>query len=273
MGCNGLFMVSLIQHVWVDGAFDAAEFLVHKFSVTEIESQHLIQIGAVYRNKKRLVASSPLFSGDYLRVHLNPKRFQVPLPLSKFLIFENEDYAVLNKPRGVPIHATVDNAVENAIAQLTREKGIPFFVTHRLDVETEGLVILAKNKTFQKQFNEKLLQRKVRKQYIAVTEQKIEPGRYLHYQKPSERAPKEIVSEFRKDYLACDLKILSSEAKENNFFETKIELITGRTHQIRCQLAFLGSPLVGDSLYGSRFPGPYQLKATSLSFDLFSHTI
>lgn len=218
------------------------------------DSLFLLNLGAIYLNHERLLAKTiAIEKGAYLRVHSQPRRFKRALlqwPSAK--IFENDDFLVVNKPSGLPVHSTVDNVQENLVAMLSAEIEHELFVTHRLDVPTSGLIVFAKTKDFQKKFNLYLMQRKVQKIYRALVHGEYDGPRVLkHYMEPSPRAPKNVVKNQTAGWAACELRIQDVESTGDGNCELMIELITGRTHQIRAQLSCEGFPVVGDRAYGS----------------------
>jgi len=188
---------------------------------------------------------------------------------------------------------------------IAKELNHEIHVTHRLDVGTSGLLILAKNKKFQSELNQIFMQSSrqllepgsstkhkifmtesvtlnantdqkresdflFEKKYRALVyntpalqELLLSGNELVHFMEPSPRAPKKVSREKNSDWQICRLKILSARKiekivlandtdKQNcELVELEIELLTGRTHQIRVQLADLGSPVVGDEMYGN----------------------
>jgi len=254
------------------------EHLTSELSQTEPKDlKALVELGAVYVNKERVRnLNFPVTKNDIIRVHLEPKRYDLKRE-SIQAVFENENFVILDKPSGLPMHATLDNAVENLAAAFSSK----LFVTHRLDVPTSGLVVLAKTKNYQKIFNDLLAQRKIEKHYQALTLKSVALGVKRHFMIVDERAPKTILTEKEKesDSRKCDeclLEILSCDPVQFNLqtpiptfaagFNVKIKLMTGRTHQIRAQLAALGSPLVGDEMYGGMKAKFFGLHACGIEF-------
>ena len=154
------------------------------------------------------------------------------------------------------VHSTEDNLTENVLFQLRLNLKQELWVTHRLDTAVSGLMVLAKTERFQREFNHLIKQRKVFKHYRALVEKRPQPGRIRHFMSPEEKLPKKLTLEPQSGWLECILEILtvtpwkSEDGKE--FWELEIELHTGRTHQIRAQLAWSGSPILGDKMYRGR---------------------
>ncbi len=196
------------------------------------------------------------------------------------IIFENQDLAVVNKPAGMVIHpspghnsGTLVNAALGYFSELAGIGGEERpGIVHRLDKDTSGLIVVAKNDRSHHWLQEQFKSRKVKKTYLALVDGKpptpagrVETpiGRNTTHRKlmavvPLEKG-REAVSEFR--------------TLENFPTHTLLEIhpLTGRTHQIRVHLAFLGCPVTADRVYGKRkssvelgrhFLHAYQLQIT-----------
>lgn len=239
-----------IAHFVAKAPTTLLECLKHHFKLSQAESHELLKLGAVYHNKRRLFEDTPLAPSSYLRIHLKPKRFLVSgINWNKTILFDERDFLVANKPHGIPVHAMVDNNVDNLLFQLRQVTGLNLLVTHRLDVPVGGLVLLAKNPRFQTWFNRLLAEGRVQKFYEAQVAGEIPLGLMVHYMQKTERAPKRVSREPREGWDKCELKVLSSHSGN-----LSLQLLTGRTHQIRAQLSEAGSPILGDKLYGSKLP-------------------
>lgn len=236
-----------------------------KYSIEE-----LLRLGCFYINQKRVsdgqfFQNIPLHSGDIVRIHTNPKRFpkalEVQQDFSKLLIKETPDFILLNKPAGIPTHETLDNKIENLFYEALLFFNRPLYLTSRLDCDTQGLILFAKTKKFQQEWNTKLQAGQIKKIYLATSAHKIPEGVYTHYMLKSKRCPKKLFDSPLPNTLQCQLKVLSvsdnlnfhhGDKQTKIIYHHKVLLITGRTHQIRAQFQHLGAPLIGDSIYGDK---------------------
>lgn len=229
------------------------ESIAAQLPLNEVEIKNLIDFGAIYLQGQRCLVNKQVLKGSYLRVHQRPRRFPVEeFNFANALVFENQDLLVVNKPSGLPVHPTVDNIQENLVHLIQGQSGKKVFVTHRLDVATSGLILFAKNKESQAQINSCFSRSQVKKLYRALVHGSgLRTGEILHYMQPSPRAPKTLSACEQEGWQMCKLKILECQEISSQYSELIIELLTGRTHQIRAQMSYLGFPVVGDQAYGS----------------------
>ncbi|GKV16052.1 hypothetical protein SLEP1_g26759 [Rubroshorea leprosula] len=211
--------------------------------------------------------------GTYLRVHVHPKRFPrcYEIDWKSRIIAVTDSYVVLDKPAGTSVGGTTDNIEESCATFATRALGFltPLKTTHQIDNCSEGCVVLARTKEYCSIFHKKIRDKKVKKLYLALAAAPLPIGIITHYMRPINMAPRLVSEDFVKGWYLCQLEVM--ECKEipwpdslleekysiedfgwptKNFaYECKINLLTGRTHQIRAQLAACGAPIVGDSMY------------------------
>jgi 23S rRNA-/tRNA-specific pseudouridylate synthase len=244
--------VGLVTHVQPPVAMKLSEL----FKRVEFENfEFLLEIGSIYVDEKRVFTDLEVLPNSLVRIHRNPKRHPIKNIDWKSLIVENnEDFVVINKPYGVPTHPTVDNSRENVLWQLSQSLNHDLLITHRLDAETTGLLLFAKNKQFQNVFNYLISNKMVQKKYRALTLRKPEEKKYIHYIKPDKFVPKLVSAEPIEGWQTCELIVekINDVTLPNGVagFESIIQLITGRTHQIRAQFTGINCPLFGDVLYG-----------------------
>lgn len=196
-------------------------------------------------------------ANDLIRVHLEPKRF-LPSRLSLIRILENQpDWLCIFKPAGVPSHETLDNQIENAKSYTEKLVDQPLWGLGRLDVGTSGLLLFAKSPKVAQVFNLDVLP-KAEKIYQAhcPLSPSLNPGIWIDWMKKEKRSPRHLADTQDAEFtIRCELEVLSVQ-KNESAQKLKIKLITGRTHQIRAQMAKRGTPILGDALYGSREKPP-----------------
>lgn len=179
------------------------------------------------------------------------------------IIFENGDLIVVNKPAGMVVHPAAGHdsgTLVNAVLGYDPDmEGIggeerPGLV-HRLDKDTSGLIVLAKNERAHNWLQEQFRLRKVEKTYLALVDGRppTPSGRVEASigRDPSHRKKMAIVQPGKGREAVSEYKTLES-FKQHTLLE--FHPLTGRTHQIRLHCKFLGCPIVGDSVYGKRTP-------------------
>ena len=159
--------------------------------------------------------------------------------LKKNFIFECEDYCILNKPYGYASQG--GSKVKKNVIDILNFNSKNYFTVHRLDKETAGVMIIAKNRFYAKKFSEMFKLREIKKKYLVIVNGKIKKNKGELYTKDDLNG-KEIISKLYFEVIS----------KRNNFSYLEINLITGRKHQIRKQLSEIGHPVVGDTKYGDK---------------------
>lgn len=175
------------------------------------------------------------------------------MQISDLILEKNNQYIAFNKPGNMPVQEdkTEDKSLAN-IASAYAKKTV--FVVHRIDRPASGVVVFAKTKGAVQHMNEQLRNRSVKKIYLAIVKNKPEKeaDNLVHFLLKNQKSNKtSIVTEDKKGAKRAELKYKVIN-KSDNYFLLEIELITGRHHQIRAQLAAIGCPIKGDVKYGAR---------------------
>ena len=227
----------------------------------------LIRKKDIRLNGKRCKGDEFLKEGDTLRIFAKEEFFAKPevshpaeLPPPEIL-FENPDILVAYKPSGICSHGK-GSLLEQIQSDLYRrgiyhpeaEQTFAPSLCNRIDRNTEGLVIAAKNAAALRCMNAAIRDRKVRKQYLAVCTSPLPHAAdtCTAYLKKEEHSRHAMVRDSAPDSswkrIVTEYKVMASSGK---LHLVKVTLHTGRTHQIRAHLAFLGAPLLGDPRYST----------------------
>ena len=236
--------------------------LLQEFSRARI--QGLIADGFVEVNGQAAKkAGQTLESGATVMVRIPPPAptdlVAENIPLD--ILFENDDLLVVNKPAGMVVHPAAGHAsgtLVNAVLGYEPElEGIGGEerpgVVHRLDKDTSGLILLAKNERAHRWLQDQFSLRTVEKTYLALVDGKppTPSGRVEAHigRDPSHRKRMAIVPESRGRESVSEYRTVET---FKNHTLLKFHPLTGRTHQIRLHCAFLGCPIVGDEIYGRK---------------------
>ncbi len=173
-------------------------------------------------------------------------------PIGDWVILKNNQFIAFNKPAGIAVQP--DKTGDMTLLQLaeiyTKSK---LFLVHRLDRPATGIVVFAKTKTMVGSLGDQFKERTVRKTYLAVVKD-LPPekeGTLRHFLQKNEKANRSGVTEDEAlgDLSEMRYRLLGS---SENYHLLEVQLITGRHHQIRAQLAAIGCPIKGDVKYGAR---------------------
>lgn len=241
-----------IKHLKSLGFMTLSQLLEGALQLEPSRVVELFRLGSIFVNKVRVFENCEIAPDDYIRAHILPRRYPVnDVVWQNRIEFENENFIIVDKPSGVPVHPTLDNATENVAAQMSILKGQKVFVTQRLDVGTEGIFLLAKTPEYQAHYNRQLQLGQIEKFYRALVSVPVVPQKYVHFMEPGDRAPRRVRTEDGGNWARCEMIINDCKPSltHEGCFQLEIELLTGRTHQIRAQLQEIGAPIVGDSLY------------------------
>ncbi|MBR4072743.1 MAG: RluA family pseudouridine synthase [Clostridia bacterium] len=172
------------------------------------------------------------------------------------ILFEDKDIAVCVKPYGIVSQSSPDG--KDMVSLLSEQLNCEIFPVHRLDRETGGVMVYAKNQKAAAVLSNDISNRKIHKEYIALvhndyTSEKGELKDLLYRDK--NRNKSYVVNRQRKGVKEAILnytKIKTADSPYGIVSLIKVELVTGRTHQIRVQFSSRGYPLVGDRRYGAK---------------------
>jgi 23S rRNA pseudouridine1911/1915/1917 synthase len=236
--------------------------------VSRTLGRKLIGSGAVYVNSSRCHKNGKILrmgdrvslvqSEEARRAALAPRtEFEIT---AKHILFEDDHWLVLNKPPGLPTHATVDTSrhhlvrAAEAYLEKSQPKGPYVGVHHRLDKDTSGVILFSKSKEANGPLAKAFQERAMEKTYLAICKGPSVGERTIKsYMGPSPRN-KRIQSSLPKGGKFAETKIRTLEERKGLFL-VEAKPTTGRMHQIRVHLSECGMPILGDTVYGGA-PGP-----------------
>lgn len=225
------------------------------------QANEAIKNGNILVNGKAVKAKYSVKEGDLVTYDLpEPEVLEYEaedIPLD--IVYENDDVAVVNKPQGMVVHPSVGhtsgtlvNALMYHIHDLSSINGVvrPGIV-HRIDKDTSGLLMIAKNDRSHQALAEELKDKKSLRKYLAIVHGNISNDRGV-IEAPigrSEKDRKKQAVTAKGKPAVTHFKVLE---RFGNYTLVELTLETGRTHQIRVHMAYIGHPVAGDPLYGPR---------------------
>lgn len=251
------------------------EVLKIEFSMSDRLLLKLKKSQKISLNGELIYVHHSIQQGDVIQCDLeydedNSNIVPTPLPLS--ILYEDDGYLVIDKPAGIPVHPSCDHytdSLSNRVRHYFDKIGLKKKIrpVNRLDKDTSGLVIFAKNEYIQECLVKQMKLKEFVKKYIAIVNGHLENKKGT-IQAPIARKENSIIERCvntNGDTAITHYQVLSQEQIQKlfhvenynetiNFDIVECTLETGRTHQIRVHMAHIGHSLLGDTLYGTSSP-------------------
>lgn len=240
------------------------KYLTETLQVSRAHAQKMIDKELVLINDQIIKSNHILKKNDIIKIDelffikdesLKYVRPNVDMPLN--IIYEDNYLAIINKPNDTVVHIapghtedTIVNALKHYYAnQLANNESIRPGIVHRIDKDTTGIIVVAKSDETLTKLQEQFQGHTIVRKYHAIVHGRIEKDKLL-IDLPIKRDPKN----YKKMIIAHDGKraktVLNVLERYKNHTYVELELMTGRTHQIRVHLNYLKYPIVGDNIYG-----------------------
>lgn len=203
--------------------------------------------------------------GDLISIRLPKETSDFPaedIPID--VLFEDDDLLIINKQPGIIVHPTKGHpyhTIANGLMKYMQDTGQEFKVrfANRIDMDTSGIVICAKNANCQDSISNQMKGQDVVKKYVAIVHGRVEDDCVINLPvgRPDEVSIRRCVMEEGKDATTI-VKVLEA---FDDYSLLELTIMTGRTHQIRVHLSHIGHPIIGDALYEGEAPGLIERQA------------
>ena len=248
-----------LEYTVIDNKYkNINQILQNELNLSNRLLHKVISNNLVLLNNKNVDTRSSVSVGDYIKVDLNYEENSdnvVPTQIKLDIVYEDDWLLIINKPAGIAVHPSIlhfDTTLSNGVKFYFNEIGLKKKIrpVNRLDLNTSGLIIFAKNEYIQESLIQQMDNHIFQKEYFAVVSGILEIKNGT-INLPIGRKENSII-----ERCVCTNGQPSTTnytvIKEfNNMSLVKCNLQTGRTHQIRVHFSSIGHPLIGDSLYGS----------------------
>ena len=243
-----------------DGGKRADVFLSEHFEVTRTAAARLLEEGSALVNDSVSAKNRKLKAGDTVSLELPPVKETETLPenIPLTIVYEDDDIAVIDKPKGMVVHPAAGNESGTLVNALLYHMGERLSgiggerrpgIVHRIDKDTSGLLVVAKNDFAHTVLSEGLKTHSIDREYMAVAIGNFkEDGGTVN--KPIDRSPRDrkkmaVVAGGREA-----ITHFTVAERFSGYTLLALKLETGRTHQIRVHMSSIGHPLLGDEVYG-----------------------
>ena len=260
------------------------EILYDHFNFSRKSLTKVKNAKGIYLNGEPVYVTQRAYEGDMIQIYVleETSEFIEPQSIPLDIVYEDQDIVVVNKPSGIVVHPTKshpDGTLANGLLYYWQMKGqsFRFRPVHRLDKDTSGLLVIAKNQYAHHKLALQLFDRSLKRIYRAIVhgyvneEKGIIDGPII---KDPDHATRRMV-EIRPDSEAkTAITFYRTVERFSDSSLVELQLETGRTHQIRVHMSWIGHPLIGDELYGGKTGNGYLNRQALHAYQLnFYHPI
>lgn len=232
------------------------EIMIENLNFSRRLSKKLELNNKLFVNEKVTRLNRGVFKGDTLSIEFDEDEDEynaVDIPID--IVYEDNDLLVVNKPPYIVVHPTKshqDNTIANGVAYYFKQQDIKRKVrfVNRLDMNTSGIVIIAKHPYAHNELANQMKSNTVDKYYYAIVEGTVKEDSGTINEPIARLNPDDILRVVHPSGKEC-ITYYTVEKRFNNMSLVKLKLETGRTHQIRVHMKYIGHPILGDALYGN----------------------
>ncbi|MFV9511108.1 RluA family pseudouridine synthase [Tepidibacillus sp. LV47] len=238
------------------------EILLKHYQFSRKSLSRVKNTKGIYLNREPVYVTVRVHRGDLLEIFvpIETSEYISPEPVDFEIIYEDQDIVVVNKPAGIVVHPTKSHpnqTLANGLVHHWKLKGeqFRFRPVHRLDKNTSGLLVIAKNQYAHHKLSLQLQDRTLKRTYRAIVHGYVAEDKGI-VDAPIMKDPDHPLRRMVVTDLHPDAKPAITYYKVIERFSDatliELQLATGRTHQIRVHMSYIGHPLVGDELYGGK---------------------
>lgn len=242
-----------------DTFYNVRDVLKNYFYISSRLMLTLKKNNLIFLNSKTVYLDMKVKTNDIISFSLDFKEDNsniVPNNIKLDIIYEDEAFLIINKPSGISVHPSMshfDNSLSNGVKFYFDKIGLKkkIRIVNRLDKDTSGLVIFAKNEYVQEFLVRQMKNNSFNKYYLGILEGSLDKKNGI-IDAPISRKENSIIERCVNLNGAKAITYYNVLKEFNNMSLVEFKLETGRTHQIRVHSSFLGHPIVGDTLYGNK---------------------
>ena len=237
------------------------DILLKEFHISTHLRTKLIKNKCIYLNNNICDTRDKISIGDTITVNLNSEEDNsniVPTPMNLNIIYEDDWFLILHKPAGIAIHPSMlhfDTSLSNGVKYYFDSIGLKKKIrpVNRLDLNTSGLVVFAKCEYIQECLSKQMENKTFKKEYLCIVSGKFK-DKVGTLNLPIARKKNSIIERCVNNNGQKSITHYEVLQEFDNYSLVKCILETGRTHQIRVHMSYIGHPLLGDTLYGKSSP-------------------
>ena len=265
------------KHIKVSGSDDGLridQFLSNDLKISRSRVKKYIDEGKIFLNSTSTKTNRKIKLGDVISYNLNfddeNQKYDKPEKLELEILYEDEFLMAINKQPHIIVHPGAGNfngTIMNGLLGYNEDLNSVdrAGIVHRLDKDTSGVLVVAKNNYIKEKLQEQFKSRVVKKMYTAIVFGNLEKEIFIENfigRHPIHRKKQTVLKSGGRKAIS----LVSVEKVFENTTQVNIDIRTGRTHQIRVHLAHIGYPIIGDKLYGNK-------KSTAKIFDVKRHML
>lgn len=252
-------------------AYSVGELINKYFKISSRMLTKLKNNDGIKLNGQHITVRGRVEEGDVLALIMPEEKSKnvVPTDLPLDILFEDEELLIVNKPKDMPVHPSLNNytnTLGNAVMFYYKDRPFVYRPVNRLDRDTTGIVIIAKSAYAHNSLSQQMQKNIFKKTYMAVTSVPPVPEKGI-IDAPIRREQESIIKRIVAEDGQRAVTEYETISVKNGHAVVRVILHTGRTHQIRVHFAHIGAPLLYDYLYGTEVEGKtFMLHCTQLEF-------